>query len=74
MRRYMKYALQSELILEDDFCRYLVQDRFCWNRQVLDASYVIFHDEEDAEAMLRSCVAHNQSSIHHPKAAPLSGP
>ncbi|NNK00560.1 MAG: hypothetical protein HKP58_09115, partial [Desulfatitalea sp.] len=59
MSRYMKYALNEILELEDGFCNYRVQNRHFLTEEILDVTCVIFFDEEDAEAMLWDCVAHD---------------
>ena len=56
MSRYGKYFLQQIFELEDDFCRYYVQDD-AWGRQeILDVAYVIFDFREDAREWMVQCL------------------
>ena len=56
MSRYSKYFLQHALWLDDEFCKYYVQDRFWCRQDVTDVPCVIFNFRDEAENWLQQCV------------------
>ncbi len=55
MDRYSNYFLQHLIWLQDDFCKYYVQDPSWCSHDVFDAPCVIFDEYHDAEQWLQEC-------------------
>jgi hypothetical protein len=58
MGSYIRYSLQSTMVLDDGLCEYFVQHRAWDHEEILDVEWVAFLMEEDAEQWLLQCVTY----------------
>ena len=65
MRRYSKYFLQHSLWLEDEFCRYYVQDDVWGRPPILDVHTLIFNWDHEAEQWIEQCAAYDDVFTIH---------